>query len=249
VHSQVKAERNLIRITRWSLISALFAVVLSPGAFLLVSTPIVTVSRAQGPGSEARIGELAGRSRVCQTFVPVHGNLSQVRVKLDGYERQNAGSFTFHLRQAPGDSEALLTLTHDASEVVDEAYHIFEFPLIPDAAGRSFAFCLEAPKAELTSSITAIGTLEDTYPQGEVRFSGMWGGVVGVRDLDFQLGYEMSLSDKLAVLSDLLTRYKPAPLSDWPFYVVLVGGYLVLIYLLIANVLRFGQNGSTTDAE
>jgi hypothetical protein len=203
------------------------------GATALDLGPLI-VALTDTAGTRRRIGELASTSRVCQTFVAEYEGLSQVHVKLDHYDRQNTGSFVLYIRTKPDDVQDLRTLTHDAAQVEKEAYHLFEYPPIHDSAGRSYCFCLEAPDAQLDNSITAIGTLENTYTDGKAVFREMWGQGIGVRDLDFRLGYDLSLTGKLAVFARRLPAYKPFMFGAGWFYSLLGVVYLALISLTLA---------------
>jgi hypothetical protein len=199
-------------------------------------------SRQLPLGRRENIGELVGSSQACQTFIAEYPGLSCVEVRLLDYGRQNLGPFTFHLCAAPGESRDIVTLTHDASSVRSGDYYAFEFPPLPDSAGRSYRFCLEAPDAVLLNSITVQGTLEDAYPAGEATFREMWGQSAGVRDLVFRLGYTLSFSQKLAALAERLTEYKPFLCGDWRFYVLLFALYPSLLYLLFFRMMRRSED-------
>jgi hypothetical protein len=86
----------------------------------------------------------------------------------------------------------------------------------------------------LDNSITAIGTLENTYTDGKAVFREMWGQGIGVRDLDFRLGYDLSLTGKLAVFARRLPAYKPFMFGAGWFYSLLGVVYLALISLTLS---------------
>jgi len=164
-----------------------------------------------------------------------YDGLAGVEVRLTDRGREARGPFQFDLRAAPDADRALVSLTHDASEVSRDVYHVFEFPPIESSAGRSYAFCLEAPEAELASSITAIGTSEDWYPEGEAIFRDMWVEAGGVPDLDFRLGYRLALWEELAVLSERLVANKPLLCGARWFYAAIGIAYIILLYALLAR--------------
>jgi hypothetical protein len=213
----------MIAITTWGFVSS------SP-------VPIVTPSIVDGFSVWEGIGELVGSSRVCQTFVARYDGLSFVRVRLNNYGRRNTGPFHFALRTRPDAPQDILTFSHDASQVENNAYHTVEFPPIHGSAGRSYCFCLEAPKAELLNSITALGVVADMYPHGEAIFRGMWGESAGVRDLDFHLGYRPSMLDRLIILSERLPANKPMVFGSRWFYVLLGLAYLAFWYLVLVKI-------------
>jgi hypothetical protein len=198
---------------------------------------------AAGPprGPLEGVGELAGTARACQTFRAAYDRLTRIDVRLDNLGRASSGTFTFDLRAAPDASEALVTLSHDAAEVGSHTYHTFAFPPINGSAGQRYAFCLTAPQAELAGAITAIGTLHDVYPEGEATFHDMWGQAAGVQDLDFHLGYRLTLWRKLVLLADRLAENKPYLCGAKWFYAALAAAYLALLYALFVKLLSTEQ--------
>ena len=196
-------------------------------------------------------GELADSARACQTFVARYDGLSQVDVLLDDLGHRSDSTFTFTLRAA-GDgsgisdpSPVVVSLTHSALDVNKDAYHTFEFPPVEGSAGKAYAFCLEAPETPLDEAITAIGMLDDWYSEGEAKFHDMWGKVAGVQDLDFSLGYRLSLAATLRVLSERLVANKPFLCGARWFYALLGLFYLALLYVLLA---RFVPSPGDTSA-
>ena len=122
---------------------------------------IVPLQSSGGPRTAARMGELAATSRVCQTFVAAHDGLARVEVRLTGRNRKASGPFHFYLRTVPDADHDLVSLTHDAAAVNSNVYHVFRFRPMPGSAGQSYRFCLEAPEADLDSSIAAATTEPD----------------------------------------------------------------------------------------
>ncbi|MBN1580641.1 MAG: hypothetical protein JXA89_08045 [Anaerolineae bacterium] len=196
-------------------------------------------------GKRESIGELVASSRACQTFVARYNNLDRIDVLLVDYGRQNSGPFYFYLRASSDDGQMIATLTKDASTVKGGDYYPFQFPPIPDSAQQSYAFCLEAPEAELLNSITAMGLLSDTYPDGEATFRDMWAQDVGISDLDFRADYAFSAWDKLVVFAEQMTRYKPLICGDWRLYLLLGLFYLALLYSLFQKMMQ--QSTNTRD--
>jgi hypothetical protein len=207
----------------------------------------ITISNFRPPierASRAVVGDLVATARVCQTFVARYDGLSEIRVRLDNRGRESDEPFYFYLRPAPDAAEDIVSLTGSASDVNNNTYYTLEFPSIKDSAGRSYAFCLEAPKAPLDKSITAIGLLDDWYPEGEAVFRDMWGEAGGVQDLDFYLGYRLSLWNTLRVLPKRLAASKPFLCGRWWFYALLGLAYLVLLYkMLVKSILPLDADG------
>ena len=186
-----------------------------------------------GPSKGPRegLGELVATARACQTFRAAYDGLARIDVRLDDLGGDASGPFTFALRAAP-DGPDLVTLTHDGADVDSNAYHTFFFDPLPDSAGRRYAFCLTAPQADLDRAITAIGTLDDVYPEGEAVLRDMWGQAAGVQDLDFHLGYRLSPWRTLALLVQRLAGNKPYLCGVPWFYAALAAAYLALLYVL-----------------
>ena len=223
------------RAKRWLVALASIACMAVIGSIDGARVPVVPVRPSPVPHTPAQMGELVATSRVCQSFVAQYDGLTRVEVQLTDQGREASGAFYFHLRTAPDADRALVSLTHDASEVSRDVYHVFDFSPIEGSAGRSYAFCLEAPEAELASSITAIGTSEDWYPEGEANFRDMWVEEGGVPDLDFRLGYRLSLREELAVLSERLVANKPLVCGARWFYAAIGIAYITLLYALLAR--------------
>lgn len=184
------------------------------------------------------VGELVGSSLACQTFVAAYNRLTAVDVMMFNYNRENSGPVLFHLRSAPDDAIDLFTLSVDASAVENTPYTRFAFPTLPDSAGQSLAFCLEAPGAELLNSVTVWGVTIDRYPDGRALLPGMWGQAAGVRDLSFRLGYDLPLWQKLALWAERLPQSKPFLCGHLGAYILLGMAYLVLIYVFFSASLR-----------
>lgn len=199
--------------------------------------PLIWEYRELDANRQEGIGELVATARVCQTFLARHDGLARIEVLLDNLGRQNRSTFTFTLRAAPDDPEAIVRLTGDAAEVGHLAYYPFAFDPLPDSAGQSYAFCLEAPEADLQEAITAIGTLDDGYAEGQAVFRDMWGGAAGVQDLDFFLAYRLSLPQKLRVLGERLAADKPFLCGAPWFYALLGAACLVLLYRLFVYLI------------
>ena len=224
---RIKWKSHVLPLSILALVLLVFVV----GVNKTLSDPEAGAPRGEREG----IGELVATSRVCQTFVAQYDGLARVVVKLDNLGRENSGPFAFTLRTAPDADQNLVSLTHDASTVGGQAYHTFAFDPLRDSAGQSYSFCLEAPEAGLDSAITAIGTLEDTYPEGQAVFRDMWGARAGVQDLDFSLMYRLSLWKKLAALGARLAANKPFLCGRAWFYGFLGTVYLALLYKLFQS--------------
>jgi len=192
--------------------------------------------RTEQPYANKSVGELLASTEAGQTFTAEHSGLFLVEVRLATLARENTGPVVFHLKTSPDAAGDLFTTTIEAADLEDNAYYAFEFPPLPDSAGRSFYFCLEAPEAEPGNAITVWGATEDAYPDGEAVLVGL--KERGVRDLTFRLGYDPPLGTRAGILLDNLAANKPSLWGDKRFYILLAAAYLALLYALFTRAVR-----------
>jgi 4-amino-4-deoxy-L-arabinose transferase-like glycosyltransferase len=132
--------------------------------------------------SQISVGEITAGKTHGQSFVPRYDDLSRIDVMMATYARENHYPIVFHLRRAPDSPEDLVTLTVDASEISDNAYHTFAFAPIAESAGRTFYFFLESPQSSRGDAFTIWANPEDSYRlgtryedhqpvQGDLRFT------------------------------------------------------------------------------
>jgi len=126
---------------------------------------------AQTLGGKA-VGEIYGTRSVGQTFIASHDGLSRIDVQLATYRRRNTQPIIFHLRSAPYASKDIATITFEAEDVKDNAYHAFRFPPIPDSQGHSFYFSLESPTSRPGDAITMYYSPGDVYAEGQMYIQG-----------------------------------------------------------------------------
>lgn len=232
--SNLAAEKSgHARLWRAHLMALLGVVAVLVLTLVGISKSVEDVRTVQSEHSDT-VGELLSSNTVGQTFVAEYDGLSSVEVLLATYARGNSGLLIFHLRSSL-DATDLVTFTFDAANVRDNAYYVFEFPPLPDSAGRAFYFQLEASEAEPGNAITVWGTSEDVYPEGMAVLQGLDSGIC---DLAFRLRYDLPLRDGIHVLLDRLTAGKPSLLGDKWLYVLLGGTYLSLIYVQILQSVR-----------
>ncbi|RLG44160.1 MAG: hypothetical protein DRN81_05160, partial [Thermoproteota archaeon] len=164
------------------------------------------------------VGEILAPSLACQTITAEHSGLFLVEVRFATLARENTGPLVFRLKTSPDAAQDLFAATIETADLEDNAYHAFEFPPLPDSAGRTFCFCLEAPEAEPGNGITVWGATEDEYPDGEAVLVGL--DDRGVRDLTFRLGYDPPLGEKASILLNRLAANKPSLWGDKRFYIL-----------------------------
>ena len=202
--------------------------------------------RTEQSRASSAVGELVGSATAGQTFVSAYPGLSRVEVLLASYHRHITGLFFFHLRAAPNASDDLVVLAYDASQVEENAFHVFQFSPIRDSAGRSLYFYLQAPQARSGNALTVWGDTRDVYADGEAVFRGVQSG--GVRDLAFRVGYNPTLAERLNILLDCLSAAKPLLWGDRRWYVVLAVAHLALLYALFFRLAGLGLSERGEEA-
>jgi hypothetical protein len=155
--------------------------------FLLTLLFLATGCAEQPDAAQPRFGqpagEIAGAHTVGQTFIATVDNLHRIDVLMATYARTNRGPVVFYLRDDPAGARDLARIEIEAATIRDNKYHTFRFAPIPDAAGRSFYFALEAPEATPGNAVTVWQMARDVYPDGHV----VVGGQPGEGDLAFRL--------------------------------------------------------------
>lgn len=117
------------------------------------------------------VGEIYGDMKVGQTFVSYVSELKEIKLLMANYHsRRNTEDVIFHLRKNPDSEEDLRTLVVNASEILDNEYHKFEFDPLFNSQGKSYYFFVESPASSPGNAITIRYTRENTYAAGK-RFS------------------------------------------------------------------------------
>lgn len=117
------------------------------------------------------VGEIYGDMKVGQTFFSYTSELKAIKLLMANYDsRQNTEDVIFHLRKKPGSKEDLRTLVVNASEILDNEYHKFEFDSLTDSQRKRYYFFIESPTSSPGNAITVRYTPENTYAAGK-RFS------------------------------------------------------------------------------
>jgi hypothetical protein len=177
------------------------------------------------------VGELKSSVTIGQTFVASYDDLLAVQVSLGSYGRENSGEVLFHLCDQQVDSECLVAIPFDASEITGDMPYRFEFEPISDSAGRSFYFFLEAPAADSGNALGVLGAREDFFLDGQAVIEGLEPGQLS--DLAFELEYAPSLLAKIDIFLGRIAAAKPSLFGDRRLYVALAVVYLALLYVSV----------------
>ena len=130
-------------------------------------------SAFQGAATEI-VGEIYGQTTYGQTFIARYPNLNRVDVKLATYDRENHSPVVFHLRRGSPDEAGpdIFTLKVQPSDIADDAFYSFVFPVIPDSQGQTFYFYLQSPRSMPGDAFTIWATPDDAYPEGTRTWNG-----------------------------------------------------------------------------
>ena len=113
------------------------------------------------------VGEIYGEIKVGQTFYSYGSGLSGIKVLMANYhDRENTHDVIFHLRKNPESTKDLRRVVVNASEILDNEYHSFEFSPILDSKGKTYYFFIDSPNSVPGNAITIRYTPDDSYGGG-----------------------------------------------------------------------------------
>ena len=130
-------------------------------------------SAFQGIATEP-VGEVHGPNTHGQTFIARYPNLNRIDVKLATFGRENHLPLVFHLRRGSLDeaNSDIVTLKVQPSQVADDSFYSFTFPVIPDSQGQMFYFYIQSPRSMPGDAFTIWATSDDAYPEGTRTLNG-----------------------------------------------------------------------------
>lgn len=177
--------------------------------------------------------EIKGDMTIGQTFQAPKNGLHRIEVVLRTYNRRNTHNVTFYLKEWP-DSGVIYQETFNAAEVKNNRWRTFEFPPIPDSAGKTYFFYFASPDSVKGDAITVGGGEGDYYTGGQVYA----GPVPANADLAFRTYYNLSAREKLSILGRRLVEDKPSIWGDIRFYLLLAALYLLLAGKAFAEIIK-----------
>ena len=172
-----------------------------------------------------------------QTFLAPKNGLHRIDVVLRTFNRHNTHDVTFYLKQSPETPDIIYQETFNASEVGNNQWHIFEFPPIPDSAGKTFFFYFASPDSVKGNAITVGGGEGDFYNDGTAYA----GPLPTYGDLAFRTYYNLTTTEKLSILGQRLTEDKPSIWGDIRFYAVLLILYILFLIRIVAAMIKLAQ--------
>ncbi|MFC1975734.1 hypothetical protein ACFLXQ_05000 [Chloroflexota bacterium] len=178
--------------------------------------------------------EIKGDFTIGQTFLAPENDLHRIDVLFRTYGRRNTHEVTFYLKPSLDSPDIITQETFNASEVGDNRWHTFEFPPIPDSAGKMFYFYFASPESVLGDAITVGGGEGDFYNGGGAFAFSMPANA----DLAFRTFYGLSPNEKLSTLGKRLIEDKPSIWGDVRFYILLVMLYILIMGRILAEMIR-----------
>ena len=175
--------------------------------------------------------QLWGERTISQSFVAPRNGLNRIDILFQTYQRQNTHDVTLNLLEItpnspdPRQGLNLFEFTFNAATVHDRVWRNFTFFPILDSAGKTYLIMLRSSESVPGNAITVGGIEWDAYEPGTAFL-----GTVPVRaDIAFRACYQMTTLEKLQVLSEQMTRNRPALWGNIGFYWLILGVYGLLL--------------------
>ncbi len=150
-------------------------------------------ARTMNGASVYRIGPIAGRRRIEQQFVARYDALCGVEVLVSTYGRRNTRDVRFHLWDVER-GEVVATVIVNATLMLERSYVAFDFPPIPESAGRRYRFSLDSPDSIAGDAIALWAYRESRLTEGEMTENGrLCAGhlIFGLVYRDEEVGYHV----------------------------------------------------------
>jgi hypothetical protein len=185
--------------------------------------------------------QIWGDQFIGQSFVAPHNHLNRLDLLLQTYRRNNTQDVTLRLLEIPAglanlqQGSELFSTTFNAASVGDKQWRTFTFPEIPNSAGKVYLFNLQSPASTPGNAITIGGIDKDIYPPG----STFLGAMPLPADITFRACFQMTPLEKLRVLADQLTRFRPAWWGTSMFYLICGGIYMLLLIVFFWQLTRY----------
>jgi hypothetical protein len=185
--------------------------------------------------------QIWGDQIVGQSFIAPRNHLNRVDLFFQTYGRKNSRDVTLRLLEISAGAENILqgpeifSITFNAAMVRDQSWRTFTFPEVANSAGKSYLIILQSPRAVPGDAITVGGIDKDIYGPG----SAFLGSVQIPADINFRACFQMTALEKLRVLSNQITRYRPSWWGDSIFYIICLVIYSLLLVILFWRLAKF----------
>jgi len=178
--------------------------------------------------------EIKGDVTIGQTFFAPQNGLHRIDLLFRTFGRRNTHDVTFYLKPGLDSPDIIYQETFNASDVGNNRWRTFEFPPIPNSAGKSYFFYLASPNSVAGNAITLGGGSGDFYEDGAAHV----GPMPMQADVAFRTYYGLSTQEKLSTLADRVVEDKPSIWGDIRFYILLVILYLLLMMRIFVELLK-----------
>lgn len=111
------------------------------------------------------VGELYGDLEVGQTVSPGSDGWNEIEVGFATFSsRNNTEDVVVHIRTDEHTRSDIRTVRINAKQIVDNEWHSITFPVIPDAAGRTYYVGFSSPTSQPGNAVTVRYIDEDVIP-------------------------------------------------------------------------------------
>ncbi len=185
--------------------------------------------------------QILGERLIGQSFVSPLSNLNRIDLFLQTYGRQNTADILFQLLEVSDNIEnplrgtTVFETTFNAATVKDRTWHSFTFSPLENSAGKQYLLTLQSPDSVEGNAITIGGIQQNVYVPGlaftyapDLGFSELT-PVNG--DIMFRACYEMTVFEKVQILSEQITENRPGLWRNISIYLFLFGGYTILLII------------------
>lgn len=185
--------------------------------------------------------QIWGEQVIGQSFIAPRSYLNRVDLLLQTYGRRNTHDVTFRLLEIPAGVDnplqglELFRTTFNAAAARDQQWYTFTFPTIAESAGKTYFVVLESPTSEPGDAITVGGINKDAYAPGLA----FWKSTPVEADVAFRACFQMTVFEKLQVLSRQMTQNRPFLWGHINFYLVGLVIYLLLLIGFFWQLTRF----------
>lgn len=188
--------------------------------------------------ADAVLGEVYGSITVGQSFVSTYAGLDAIAVLMATYSRTNTNDLVFHLRHSVESGQDIRTIVTNSSQIVDNSYHTFAFPAIPDSEAQSYYFFIESPRATPGNAVTVYYTTSNAYADGSAYVNHK--PIVG--DLAFREYRETRLQ---GIFQNLCSCFGARVQPETYFFVFYAGLLILLAIVALESKLKSRRRQKT----
>ncbi|NJN94380.1 MAG: hypothetical protein HC875_09945 [Anaerolineales bacterium] len=173
--------------------------------------------------------QIWGEQSIGQSFTAPRDNLNRVDIRFQTYGRQNTGEITFKLFELPAEDSPveIYSTSFNAISLSDQRWRTFAFAPVANSAQKSYLITLQSPTSRPGNAVTVNGVEKNIYPPG----SAFLNNAPVLADLTFRVCFQMDGGEKLQVLAEQMTRFRPAWWGQPAFYLFAAALYTLLVVI------------------